>query len=128
MSETATVARPQQVRKFGQSSVQPLGHDIEIMSAVVPTGWTFSDVLKPIAWNFVAHNFASDPISQRRDKIGCLILAADPNYVAWLRVRGVTRDEMKNPSGLDVVCIGPSFNPVTGKACPVDNNGEAWTR
>ena len=39
----------------------------------------------------------------------------------------VVRDGMNNPCGFDVLCIGPTVDITTGKACPIDvRTGLPW--
>lgn len=125
MKQSATL-RSDQTRKFVPSAVQPLGHDVEALTVLVPEDWQFRDVLQPLAWGNVAPMFAPDPANSR-GKVGSLILASSPRFIAWLRIQKVIFDTQKNPAGLEVLCIGPAFDVATGKACAISvSGGEPW--
>ena len=114
-------------KKFGPSSLYPLGQDYEILAVTVPDDWSFEEVMKPIAWGNVARIVARNPLSQSRDKVGSLIYASGSQFSAWLRINAVKFDGMGGACGLDVICIGPTVDLKTGKACPVDvKTGLAW--
>lgn len=131
-SKPAQTLREAQPKKFPPSALKALGYgDCEIMTATAPRGMSFSEALLPIAWSSVASVVARDSMSTRnlRDGAGTLILldSEDGSYHAHLRIRKVIRDKLNNPNGLDVMCIGPSFDPQTGEARPINlATGKAW--
>lgn len=132
---TAT-AKPEQKlrdtkpRTFAPSSLKPLGYgETEIMTITVPAEWNFEDLMKPIAWVSVAGPIAANAIRTQVDRIGSLIYAtsAGGKFMAWLRISEIVRDEMKNPCGVKVMCIGPSIDLKTGRPCPMDlRTGLPW--
>ena len=110
-------------RKFKPSNLQEMGQDYSILTVTAPADWSFEDVLAPIAWANVFGLVARDALNTRRDKIGSLIevRSEDHAYYAVLYIVQVLKD------GLAVQCIGPSLDPKTGKACPVDvKTGLPW--
>ncbi len=117
-------------RTFAPSSLKPLGYgETEIMTITVPADWTFEDVLKPIAWTSVVGPIAANATKTQVDRIGSLIYAtsAGGKFMAWLRICEIVRDELKQPCGVKVMCIGPSFDVKSGKPCPMDlKTGLAW--
>ena len=124
MSETAAAAKPAKtpaapvtptpvreqklrealVRKFGPSSLQPLGHDFDMLAVKVPAEWDLEDILKPVAWSNVAHLVAKDALNTRRDKIGSLIYARSESgkFKVILTIEGITLDQFNQPNGLKV--------------------------
>lgn len=124
--------RAVQIKKFQPSSLKALGYgDTEILTATAPAGMSFAEVMLPVAWNNVSGLVAKDPLNTRneRDGVGCVIIldTADNSFHAWLRVNKVVRDHLNNPCGFDLVCIGPTIDVKTGKACPIDvKTGLPW--
>jgi hypothetical protein len=131
-----TQARPEQKlrdtkpRSFAPSSLKPLGYgETEIMTIAVPADWNFEDLMKPVAWVSVAGPIAANAIKTQVDRVGSLIYAtsAGGKFMAWLRIDEIVRDEMKNPCGVKVMCIGPSIDIRTGRPCPMDlKTGLPW--
>lgn len=117
-------------KTFSPSSLKPLGYgDTEIMTITVPLGWTFEDMMKPVAWSSVVNPIAANPTKTQIDRVGSLIYVstADNSFVAWLRISAIRRDNMNNPCGIDVVCVGPSIDLKTGEARPLNlHTGKAW--
>ena len=127
MIETQTATLAPKPKKFPPGTCQPVGHDIEFLAVAVPDDWTFGDVMKPIAWVFEAHKFAANPLGNARPKIGSIILASSSKFFAMLRVQAITVDAQKSPAGLTLLCIGPSFDPVSGRAAPINaHTGMPW--
>lgn len=94
------------------------------VSAKVPAGMAFEEVFRPGFWGNVVHLFKRDVISGGNDRAGGIIhlRTEDHAYYAKLYVRAVLE------RGLIIQCIGPSINPETGKACPIDlMTGLPWT-
>lgn len=132
---TPTPAKPAQTlrdvkqKTLPPSGLHPLGFGaVEILTVTVAGDWTFEELLKPVAWTSVAPKLARNALNTQPDRIGSLILVnSDAGFLAWLRINAVIRDHMGGPSGLDVMCIGPSFDLKTGKAAPLDiKTGLAW--
>lgn len=93
------------------------------VSAKIPAGMPFEEVFRPTFWANVVHVFKKDIIANNPDRSGAIIhlRTEDHAFYAKLYVRAVLRN------GLIVQCIGPSFDPKTGKACPVDlATGMPW--
>lgn len=122
--------REVQPKKFAPSSLQPLGYgETEILTVTAPKEWTFADVMNPLAWANVAVRVARNPLNTTVDKIGSKIFleTEDNSFSAILRIRGIKRDHLNNPCGLDLVCIGPSVDMKTGEARPIDlKTCKAW--
>ena len=58
---------------------------------------------------------------------GSIIELRGEGYYAELMINAVVLDHLKNPCGLDVVCIGPQRHPETGQAWAVDRKtGMPW--
>lgn len=124
MSEAALMDKP---KKLAPGTVRPIGHDLEYLAVIIPDDWSFADVMKPAAWVYDAPKFAADKFTGQRAKIGSIIIASSSKFVAMLRIQAITLDDQKNPAGLALLCIGPSFDPVSGKAAPVNaHNGMPW--
>jgi hypothetical protein len=122
--------RKVQPKQFSPSSLQPLGYgETEILTATAPKEWTFADVMNPVAWANVAARVARNPLNTTVDKIGSKIFleTESGSFSAVLRIRGIVRNNLGNPCGLDLICIGPSIDIKTGVARPIDlNTGKAW--
>jgi hypothetical protein len=42
-------------------------------------------------------------------------------------ISGIVRDNMNNPCGVNLVCVGPSVDTKTGKPCPLNlKTGLPW--
>ena len=127
--KTEQKLRAVQPKKFAPSSLQSVGQDYVTMTATAPAEWDYEDCLLPIAWSNVASIVAKDALNTRRDKIGSFIelRSADHSYFALLYILSITVDHMGSPNGLNVMCVGPSVDPKTGKACPIDvRSGTPW--
>lgn len=115
---------------FAPSALKPLGYGTtDFMTLDVPEGWTFEDVLKPIAWTSVVNGIAADPGKTQPDRVGSLIYVntLDNRFMAWLRISKICRNELKNPCGVEAICIGPSIDLKTGRPCPLDlKTGLPW--
>ena len=91
--------------------------------AVMSAEHDFEDALRPGYWTNVVGLLKKNPISGERSRTGALINIGteDHAFFGHLYVRAVLEQ------GLVVQCIGPSFNPKTGKACPIDlQTGQYW--
>ena len=122
--------REVQPKKFPPSMLYPIGQDYEILNVTADADWTLEDLLAPIAWTNVCKKVARDPLNTRRDMLGSAIHVhtSDKSFFAILIINGVVFDNMNNPYGLDVQCIGPSIDPKTGRACPVNvKTGMPWS-
>ena len=86
-------------------------------------GMPFEEVFRPGFWGNVVHLFKKDIIAGGADRAGAIIhlRTEDHAFYARLYVRAVLE------RGLLVQCVGPSFDPKTGKACPIDlATGGPW--
>jgi hypothetical protein len=93
-------------------------------SAKIPADMPFEEVFRPAFWGNVVHLFKKDAIGGGADRAGAIIhlRTEDHSFYARLYVRAVLE------RGLLVQCVGPSIDPRTGKACPVDlATGGPWT-
>lgn len=114
--------RQVQSKRFGPSDMHPIGQDYDILPVTAGADWTFEDVMKPEAWANVARKVARDALNTRRDKLGSIIHvhSATQAFFAELYINAVVFDNMNNPCGLKVSCIGPSIDIETGEARPID--------
>lgn len=126
----APTLREAKQKGFAPSALKPLGYgETEIMTLTVPEGWTFEDVMKPIAWVSVVGPIAANDRKTQIDRIGSLIYVntVDGRFMAWLRISEICRDELKNPCGLKATCVGPAIDVKTGRPCPLDlKTGLPW--
>jgi hypothetical protein len=117
-------------KTFSPSSLKPLGYgETEIMTIAVPTGWTFEDVMKPVAWSSIVGPIAANSTKTQIDRVNSLIYAttADHSFMAWLLITGIVRDAMNNPCGVNLICVGPSVDLKTGRPCPLNlKTGLPW--
>jgi hypothetical protein len=129
-AKPAQTLREVKPKTFSPSSLKPLGYgDTEIMTITVPAGWTFEDVLKPVAWTSVVNPIAANSAKTQIDRIGSLIYVStvDNTFLAWLRINRIQRDNLNNPCGVDVMCVGPSIDLKTGEPRPLNlRTGKAW--
>lgn len=121
----ATIAPPTlretRPKTFPSSALKPLGYgETEIMTITVPVEWTFEDVMKPIAWSNVVGPIAANQTKTTIDRIGSLIYLNGPSFIAWLHIDEILRDELKNPCGIKLTCVGPSIDLKTGEPAPMD--------
>jgi len=115
--------REAQVRKLPPDRLQPEGHFSLPQRAQVPAGWDFEDCLNPDFWAFVAHKLQSQASAAAKASIAgaeIRLVADDLSFCADVMVIGIRQNVHGQADGLYVSCIGPSFDPATGKACPVD--------
>lgn len=110
------------IQKFTKNSMQLIGHDYSILTVTAPSGMTFENALVPGAWVNVSRLVAKNASSGRNEWLGSTIHvhAADRAWFAELYIRAVVYDKFKQSCGLEVTCIGPSADPKTGKAMPID--------
>jgi hypothetical protein len=96
--------REAQIKKFGPSSLQAIGHDFELLAIKVPAEWTVEDLLNPGAWANVASIVARDALNTRRDKIGSLIYARSETgaFKMLLSIEAITVDRFGQANGLRV--------------------------
>ena len=132
-TEPVIEAKPEQKlrqvrpKQFGPSSLQSIGHDYDWLAVMVPGDWSFADVMNPRAWVNVCTMVSRDALNTRRDKIGSLIYARSPKFLAFLEITGIVLDHLGNPAGLNVECIGPVTDPKTGEARPINRKTrKAW--
>jgi len=93
-------------------------------SAVIPAGWTYEETLAPNFWTNIVGLLAPNKSTGQPDRSGAIIhlRRRDNAFYAKMYVRAVLGN------GLIVQCIGPSLDPKTGRACPIDlKTGLAWT-
>jgi hypothetical protein len=145
MSDVTTTARPgrpvaatkldqkpreAKAKSLPPSSLKPLGYgETEIMTLTLPPEWIFEDVLRPVAWAIVVGPIAANAIKTQSDRVGTLIYVntADNSFMAWLRIGKILRDAMNNPCGVEVLCVGPSVDPKTGRPCALNlKTGLPW--
>ena len=121
--------REVQPKTFSPSSLQPLGYgSIEILTICVPAGWTFEDVLNPVAWSGVVGQISANAARTQIDRVGSLIYVTGPDFVSWLHINRIVRDSLNNPCGLEVICMGPAVDVKTGVPCPLNiRTGQPWT-
>ena len=119
--------RAVQIKKFPPSALATLGYgDFDRLAVKVPGDWSLADCLKPVTWGNVAGRLAEDALKTRKDWVGSVIELHHPKFYAEVVIRAVIRDEMKNPCGLDVVCVGPAQDK-SGLGAPRDlETGLAW--
>lgn len=115
-------------KTFPTSTLKPLGYgETEIMTVTVPAEWTFEDVMKPIAWSNVVGPIAANQTKTTIDRIGSLIYLNGPRFIAWLHIDEIERDELKNPCGVKLTCVGPAVDLKTGEPMPMDRKTRrAW--
>ena len=85
--------------------------------------------MKPVAWVGVAGPISANAIRTQPDRVGSLVYVntTDNTFMAWLRINRIQRDAMGGASGVEVQCVGPSFDVKTGKPCPLDlRTGQPW--
>lgn len=116
------------IKKFPNGAIQVLGHDYSVLTIKAPPEMTFENALVPEAWVHASRKVAMDA-NRRREWIGSLIhiYSEGHKWFAVLYIRGIVYDKFKQPCGLQVACIGPSVDPKTGKAMPIDlSTGLPW--
>lgn len=117
-------------KTFAPSALKPLGYgETEILTLTVPEGWSFEEVMRSVAWVSVVGPIAANAIKTQPDRIGSLVYVntVDNRFMAWLRIQRICRDELKNPCGVEALCIGPAVDVKTGRPCPMDlKTGLPW--
>lgn len=116
-TEILRARRDPTIMKFSQGALKSLGQQHAILTAVAPEGMSFDGALIPESWAQVAFR-ATKP----HEWIGSDIILHGHNH-AWranLQIVAIVRDKFKQPCGLQVTCVGPSLDPKTGKAMPVN--------
>ena len=111
--------RAVQPKKLPPSSMYPMGQDCELLAAMVPADMKFEDLLNPVAWGSVCSMVAPNMIA-KPDKCAYVIRAFSKDFYVELMVDGVTLNNLGQPNGLRVSCIGPSVDIKTGEARPID--------
>ena len=115
----AQTLREASARKLKPHMFQESGQTRLTFEATLPAEWDYSDTLDPAFWSYIASKIGGD-----RRVIGSFIHldTEDQAFYALLKVADVRKD------GLAVVCIGPSVDPQTGEAMPVDlKTRRPWT-
>jgi hypothetical protein len=121
--------REAQPKKFPPSALQVIGHDYDTLTITAPADWTFEDAMRPVAWANVCRLVARAELSGQRNKIGSIIELRNVSHTFFARlyIKEVMFDHLKNPCGLKLICVGPSFDPKTGEARPINlATGKAW--
>ncbi len=120
--------RAARLKTFSPNSLKPLGYgETEIMTLQASAEWTFEDVLRPLAWSNVVGPIAANATKTQVDRVGSLIYLNTPRFVAWLHIDEIQRDELKNPCGIRLTCIGPAVDLKTGSPAPMDREtNRAW--
>jgi hypothetical protein len=118
--DKAEALRDVQPKRFPSSDFHPTGQDYEILHVSAGPDWTWDDVIDPIAWSHVCRKVAKDALQHRKEKTGTTIYVHGANFFAMLNIDAVIYDQLGNPNGLKVTCIGPATDLETGKLCPVD--------
>jgi hypothetical protein len=123
--------RESQVRKLPPDRLQPEGHFSLPQRAQMPLGWDFEDALNPDFWAFVAHRMQAQANAAAKSTVAgaeIRLVADDLAFCADIMVLDIRKNMHGQADGLYVSCIGPSVDPATGKACPVDvKTGLPWT-
>ena len=121
---TQVVQAPREpvIQKFVANSMHLIGQDYAILTVTAPAGMTFENALAPEAWVNVSRRVVQGVDSRRREWIGSIVHAhsADQSWFAHLYIRAIVYDRFKQPCGLQVACVGPSVDPKTGKAAPIN--------
>lgn len=119
--------RAAQMKRFAPSALCALGYgEYERMTAGAPADWTLADCLNPLAWANVAALVAEDAMKTRKNRVGSVIELHHPKFYADLIIRAVQLDQLNNPNGLIVACLGPAQDQ-HGRACARDLvTGLAW--
>jgi hypothetical protein len=112
--------RESQPKRFPASDFHPTGQDYEILHVTAGPEWTWEDVMDPIAWSHVCRRVSRDALQYRKEKLNSTVFVHSQNFFGILNIDGVVYDNMDNPCGLKLTCMGPMQNPETGEACPID--------
>ena len=119
--------RASQTKKFPPSALATLGYgDFDRLAVKVSGEWSLADCLNPVTWGNVAGRLAEDALKTRKDWVGSVIELHHPKFYAEVVIRAVIRDEMKNPAGLDIVCVGPAQDKGGRGAARDLATGLAW--
>jgi len=117
-------------KTFPPSSLKPLGYgDTEILTLAVPASWTLADVMSPGSWSSIASMIAANSTKTQIDRVNSLVYVTtlDNSFMAWLLITGIVRNNMANPCGVNLICVGPSVDLATGKPCPINlKTGLPW--
>jgi hypothetical protein len=126
----AQTLREVQIRKLPMERFKPVGHYNDPQQAMLKAEWDFEDVLNPYFWSFVAPSMqANISASIMQDKLGTLIHihTEDHAFYGVVLVHGLHRNSQGQADALAVTCIGPVYDPETGKCHPVDvKTGGIW--
>jgi hypothetical protein len=117
-------SRARQQQTLRPSDFAIYGSHFERLTANISVEATFADAMRPGFWAYVAPSLQADKMRNAGDRTGSVIelRRQDNAFYAELYVKKVW------PAGLEVVCIGPSFDPQTGEACPLDlETGLPWS-
>lgn len=114
--ESRITSRARQQQTLKPSDFAVYGSHFERLTATIPTDCMFDDAMRPEFWAYVAPSLQRDKLRNVGDRTGSVIelRRQDNAFYAELYVRKVLQ------TGLEVVCIGPSIDSKTGKACPLD--------
>lgn len=122
--------RAAQVRRISMSKLKPVGFFYDPQQAMLPADWDFSDALKPEFWALIAPGLqANVAASVLRDRLGTVIHvhSEDHAFYGQVMVTGLRRNKEGNADAVFVTCIGPVFDPETGKCWAVDTKtGGIW--
>jgi hypothetical protein len=116
-TEVLRTRREPTIMKFSADALRSLGQEHAILTAMAPEGMSFECALIPEAWAQVAYRAA-----RPREWVGSDIVLHGHDYKwrANLQILAIVRDAFKQPCGLKVACVGPSVDPKTGKAVPIN--------
>lgn len=107
----AQTLRAAQLRQFVPSALNTMGEgDRDLLTVVVPSDWTFADVLNPTAWARVAGRLAKDATGMQRSKdfIGSTVKLYHPKFHAEVIITDLIRDDFGGACGVKVACLGPA--------------------
>lgn len=116
------IPREPVIQKFASNSMHLIGQDYAILAVTAPASMTFENALVPEAWVNVCRRVVQGGDSRRKEWLGSIINAysANHSWFAQLYIRAVVYDKFKQPCGLQVTCVGPSVDPKTSKAMPIN--------
>ena len=116
--------REAQAHKLKSSSFKVSEFARARFDAMLPADWDYEDALNPSFWSYIASTLGKNHYTNGQDLTGAFIDLAteDHAFYAHLYVRKILKE-----GGLIVQCIGPSVDPHTGKAMPIDlATGGPW--
>jgi hypothetical protein len=116
------IPREPVIQKFASNAMHLIGQDYAILAVTTPAGMTFENALVPAAWVNVCRRVVLGPDSRFKEWLGSDIILHGPDlkWRANLQIVAVVYDKFKQPCGLQVACVGPSIDPKTGKAMPIN--------